>query len=231
MGKVIYYLIIILFFAAGIAIVIVGIYPNNSVYTATAENYLGKQLSKETPENQQLWGMADFKIFGRQFLFNQNVPTESTISKTEKDVTIPVWVSGHTLNGDSEKWIRKIHITVKFENRKYTIERISLEGGKTLLTISHQAAIWIFWSLLGPTVILFFLFLWGAEKSISVFSAWQILVSFLAVPLAGYLAYVFLGAGWAIWIGILVYLLLGYLYLQLFKFLVGGLLRFLAALS
>jgi hypothetical protein len=189
-----------------------------------------------TPESQELWGMSEYRVFGRPGVYNYNTCVMTEIEPGRAEVVFPVWVAGTRLSGEQGQWIRRVHVYVSYANAysskydDFKLEQMSVEDVRPL-TFLKQAWAWLFWSLLGPT------FLWMGLVLIGDINDWEkilsedysegaaILIGVVSIPLAGYLAHVFFGSFTAIWVGILIYVLIGYIYYRLLMWSVLQLLR------
>ncbi|MCI0551241.1 MAG: hypothetical protein L0287_09820 [Anaerolineae bacterium] len=118
-------------------------------YIEVAESYF-QELSKPTPENMEIWGMSEFKVFGRGGVIMSGGPINPPSVKMIWDnppiyeVTIPFWLEGTTIDGKHLKTKRKIHLVVIRTQTTDGWQVDSFEFGQGVpLTMREQTGNWL----------------------------------------------------------------------------------------
>jgi hypothetical protein len=182
-------------------------------------------------ENEQFWGLRNFTVFGSPPFLRANSPTQKVLDRgcytapflgipikrcppVRTQVDVPIWIRGTTPAGETGRWKQTLSFMVERplgeQNHRITMTTLS---ERQPLSFPIQVLTWLFWSLVGPTALM--IVAWGYMQNYCSLRTMQIIFSILAVPLAGYLAYIFFADKGMIWIFVLVYIGIGYLYLRL----------------
>lgn len=199
----------------------------NKIKTFTSEYFT--TLLASTPENQELWDMQSFTIFGYGSIPFFEIPIASPGVRIHKSAEDPLvyevvksfWIEGEDSAGERLRLKRKLHFELRAagDEGAWRVLR-AWYTDDTPLSTWEQAGRFAFWSLLGPLIlglatvgILQGFLPSGANLAGCV----RLTTLLVALPLAGYAAFVCFGSGVSVLISLAVYLGFALLLYTLFQ--------------
>ena len=167
-------------------------------------------ISIANSETQSLWGMSDFRVFGRDEITGMIGAGQVSGAKVADspetfEAIIPLWCEGTRLDGQAAKLRRKLSIKLFGTEDESKFEITSYEFREDMpLSFSRQLLTWMGWSFIGP--FLMFAYIWfgfvGGWTKAALF-----ITRILTLPLAGYAAHILFGTAEAVVICLLVYVI------------------------
>jgi len=186
-------------------------------------NEFFQTLVSPTQENQELWDMETFNIYGYGVIPFFEIPIASPGIRINKspdslqvyEVVQSLWIEGVDDNGEGVKLKRKLHymLLTSEDETQWQVLRTWYSDDQPLSTW-EQAGRWAFWSFLGPLLLAFGIvgiFVSNLLPNINLLGCMRIIAMVVALPLVGYASLVFFGSVEAVLIGLAIYLVIAFL--------------------